>query len=141
VGWNCQRYVLAPFLLTKQLLDVLQASALDRVLNLAGDYPRKATIDFDDLMCKRDYTASWARNDSKLALVLFSYALARHLEGTGVTVNCLQPGAMATDPLSKDPDSPALARFFYRLTTPFFLTPKRVPRRPSTWRPHQMGRE
>jgi retinol dehydrogenase-14 len=116
---------LAPFLLTNLLLDVLEASAPARVVNVAGDYHRKATIDFDDLMCETNYSASKASNQSKLALVLFTYELARRLEGTGVTVNCLHPGAVATDPLSKDPDSPALSRFFYKLVKPFFLSPEK----------------
>ena len=34
---------------------------------------------------------------AKLAQVLFTYELARRLEGTGVTANCLHPGAVATN--------------------------------------------
>jgi NAD(P)-dependent dehydrogenase (short-subunit alcohol dehydrogenase family) len=45
---------LAPFLLTNLLLDVLKASAPARVVNVAGDYHRKATINFDDLMSEKD---------------------------------------------------------------------------------------
>jgi retinol dehydrogenase-14 len=116
---------LAQFLLTNLLLDLLKASAPARVVNVAGEYHRKATLDFDDLMCEKDYTAAKASNRSKLAVVLFTYELARRLEGSGVTANCLHPGAVATDPLSKDPDSSALARFFYKLMSPFFLSPER----------------
>lgn len=66
-----------------------------------------------------------ASNQSKLALVLFTYELARRLEGTGVTVNCLHPGAVGTDPLSKDPNASPMARFFYGLIKPFFPTPEK----------------
>ncbi len=116
---------LAPFLLTNLLLDVLKASAPVRVVNVAGEYHRKATINFDDLMCERNYSASRANNQAKLALILFTYELARRLEGTGVTVNCLHPGAVATGMLDKDPDASAFSRFLYKLVSPFFLSPKK----------------
>ena len=115
---------LAPFLLTNLLLDVIKASAPARVVNVAGDYHRKATVNFDDLMCESDYSASRANNQAKLALILFTYEVARRLEGTGVTANCLHPGAVATDALSKDPDSSPFSRFMYRLVRPFFLSPE-----------------
>lgn len=116
---------LAPFLLTNLLWEVLKASAPSRVVNVAGDYHRKATIKFDDLMSERDYSGVQASNQAKLALILFTYEAARRLEGTQVTVNCLHPGAVATDAPLKDPDLPPLARFFYRLVKPFFLSPER----------------
>lgn len=115
---------LAPFLLTNLLLDVLTASAPARVVNVAGDYHRKATLNFDNLMSERNYTRLGANNQAKLALVLFTYELARRLDGTGVTANCLHPGAVATDAAIKDPDVSALARFMYKLVKPFFLSPE-----------------
>jgi NAD(P)-dependent dehydrogenase (short-subunit alcohol dehydrogenase family) len=90
---------LAPFLLTNILLEALKAGAPSRVVNLAGIYHRKARINFEDLMSEKDYSASDANRQAKLALVIYTYELARRLEGTGVTVNCLHPGAVATDPL------------------------------------------
>jgi NAD(P)-dependent dehydrogenase (short-subunit alcohol dehydrogenase family) len=116
---------LAPFLLTNLLLDVLQASAPARVVNVAGDYHRKATINFEDLMSEEDYDGMRANNQSKLALVLFTYELARRLDGTGVTANCLHPGAVATGGPLKDPDLSTLGRFMYRLVKPFFLSPEK----------------
>jgi len=116
---------LAPFLLTNLLLDVLKAGAPARVVNVAGDYHRKATINFDDLMSERDYNGMQANNQAKLALVLFTYELARRLEGTGVTANCLHPGAVATGGPLKDPDLSSFARLMYALVKPFFLSPKR----------------
>jgi len=110
---------LAPFLLTNLLLDVLEASAPARVVNVAGVYHRKATIDFDDLMCEQDYSGAKANNRAKLALVLFTYELARRLEGTGVVANCLHPGSVATGLVEKDPDFPPISRFFYKLFKPF----------------------
>src|SRR5262249_22443933 len=38
---------------------------------------------------------------SKLANVLYTLALARRLEGTGIAVNCLHPGVVATNLLPR----------------------------------------
>jgi NAD(P)-dependent dehydrogenase (short-subunit alcohol dehydrogenase family) len=111
---------LAPFLLTNLLLDSLKAGAPVRVINVAGDYHRRATIQFDDLMPEKEYSGFRANNQAKLALILFTYELARRLEGTGVTVNCLHPGAVATEAPLKDPHLPATSRFLYRLVKLFF---------------------
>jgi NAD(P)-dependent dehydrogenase (short-subunit alcohol dehydrogenase family) len=114
---------LAPFLLTNLLLDTLKASAPARVVSVAGDYHRKATINFDDLMTEKDYSGIRANNQAKLALILFTYELARKLEDTGVTVNCLHPGAVATSAPLKDPELSSFMRRLYRLTSIFFLSP------------------
>lgn len=116
---------LAPFLLTSLLLDMLKASAPARVVNVAGDYHRKATINFDDLMGEKGYDGMRANNQSKLAMVLFTYELARQLDGTGVTANCLHPGAVATGGPLKDPDLSKFGRFMYKLVKPFFLSPEK----------------
>jgi NAD(P)-dependent dehydrogenase (short-subunit alcohol dehydrogenase family) len=116
---------LAPFLLTHLLLDVLKTNAPARVVNVAGDFHRKATIRFDDLMSEIDYNGIRANNQAKLALILFTYELSRRLAGTGVTANCLHPGAVATDAPLKDPDLAPLARFMYSLVRPFFLSPEK----------------
>ena len=54
-------------------------------------------MDFDDLEAKKKYSYMKAYGQSKLANVLFTYELARRLEGTGVTVNCLHPGGVRTN--------------------------------------------
>lgn len=116
---------LAPFLLTNLLLDNLKASAPARVVNVAGDFHRKGIIDFDDLMTEKDYSGTRANNQAKLALVLFTYELARRLEGTDVTANCLHPGAVATDAPLKDPELSSFMRLLYKMTRIFFLSPER----------------
>lgn len=116
---------LAPFLLTNLLLDCLKEGAPARVVNVAGDYHRKATLQFDDLMSERGYNGYRASNQAKLALILFTYELARRLKGTGVTVNCLHPGAVATGAPLKDPDLSPFARLMYQLVKPFFLSPEK----------------
>jgi len=115
---------LAPFLLTGLLLDVLKANAPARVVNVAGDFHRKATMRLDDLMSETDYSGARANNQAKLALILFTYELARRLEGTGVTANCLHPGPVATEAPLKDPDLSPFGRFMYRLVKPFFQSPE-----------------
>jgi NAD(P)-dependent dehydrogenase (short-subunit alcohol dehydrogenase family) len=87
---------LAPFLLTLSMVDVLEASAPARIINVASAAEQMGRIDFDDLMASRGYSALRAYCQSKLATVLFTYELARHLEPSHVTVNCLHPGVIRT---------------------------------------------
>ncbi|MFW9944991.1 MAG: SDR family oxidoreductase [Candidatus Sifarchaeia archaeon] len=116
---------LAPFLLTNLLLDRLKAGAPSRIVNVAGAYHRKATMDFDDLMYETDYSGSKANNSSKLALVLFTYELSRRLEGSGVTANCLHPGAVATGLVEKDPDYPRFSKAMYNVFKRFGSSPEK----------------
>lgn len=85
------------FLLTNLLLDLLKASAPARVVNVASIGHRAGTMDFDDLGYEKGYFIVKAYNRSKLGNVLFTRELARRLQGTGVTVNCLHPGVVATN--------------------------------------------
>ena len=87
---------LAPFLLTGLLLDRLKECAPARIVTVASGAHRKAELDFDDLQNERDYSPFEAYSRSKLANVYFTYELARRLEGTGVTANCLHPGVVST---------------------------------------------
>ena len=86
------------FLLTDLLLDTLKASAPSRVVSVASDAHRMASgIDWGDVEGKKSYSAWRAYSQSKLANVLFTRELARRLEGSGVTANCLHPGFVATN--------------------------------------------
>ncbi|MBV9125070.1 MAG: SDR family oxidoreductase [Planctomycetes bacterium] len=87
---------LAYFLLTHLLLETLQASAPARIVNVASEAHRGVTLDFDNLQGEHRYGAWPAYRRSKLANLLFTYELAPRLEGTGVTVNALHPGWVAT---------------------------------------------
>jgi len=88
---------LAPFLLTNLLLDVLKASAPARIVNVSSEAHENGYIKMDDLQAKKNYRPFRAYGQSKLALVMFTYELARRLQGTGVTANCLHPGFVATN--------------------------------------------
>lgn len=87
---------LAPFLLTNLLLERLEASAPARVVTVSSGAQSTGRIDFDDLQGARTYSGQRAYNQSKLANVMFTYELARRLEGTGVTANVLHPGVTRT---------------------------------------------
>ncbi|HWG45798.1 MAG TPA: SDR family oxidoreductase [Gemmataceae bacterium] len=84
------------FLLTNLLLDVLKASAPARIINVSSAAHRRAKLNFDDLQYRRRYRGMGVYSASKLANLLFTYELARRLQGTGVTVNALHPGLVAT---------------------------------------------
>ncbi len=88
---------LSYFLLTNLLLDTIEASVPARIINVASRSHARAQIDFDDLQSRSGYRGLQAYAHSKLAIVLFTYELARRLEGTGVTVNALHPGVVATN--------------------------------------------
>lgn len=84
------------FLLTHLLRERLVASAPARIVNVASEAHRNATLDLDDLQCANRYSGWLAYQRSKLCNILFTRELARRLVGTGVTANCLHPGFVAT---------------------------------------------
>ena len=86
---------LASFLLTNLMLDTLKASAPARIINVSSDAHASGKIEFDNLQGERNYRPR-AYDNSKLANILFTMELARRLEGTGITVNALHPGFVAT---------------------------------------------
>jgi len=90
---------LAYFLLTELLLERLQSSAPARIVNMASDAHEQAggRLDFDDLESRRRYGFMRVYGKSKLANILFTRELARRLEGSGVTANCMHPGFVGTN--------------------------------------------
>ncbi len=85
------------FLLTNLLLDVLRSSAPARIVNVSSGAHRRVELDFADLQGRKRYQGFGAYARSKLANLLFTYELAARMEGTGVTVNALHPGLVATN--------------------------------------------
>lgn len=112
----------SPFLLTNLLLDVLKKSAPSRIVNVASESHYRATLDLHNIngKGKMGVEGSGAYGRSKVALVLFTYELARRLQGTGVTVNCLHPGGVRTNMWSR----PGLAGPFARLISLFLIGPE-----------------
>ncbi|MEM9692239.1 MAG: SDR family oxidoreductase [Myxococcota bacterium] len=109
---------LAPFLLIDQLRDRIVNSAPARIIVVASQVEATGTIAFDDLMGARVYEPLVAYRQSKLANVLFTYELARRLRDTGVTVNCLHPGVIATQLLSDYTGRPRKLGSLHRLRHP-----------------------
>jgi retinol dehydrogenase 14 len=87
---------LGPFLLTSLLLDRLTASAPARIITVSSGTHARGRIDFDDLQGERNYSGQRAYSQSKLANVMFTYEVARRLDGTGVTATALHPGVVRT---------------------------------------------
>jgi NAD(P)-dependent dehydrogenase (short-subunit alcohol dehydrogenase family) len=114
---------LAYFLVTHLLLDRLRASAPARIINVASEAHKFGNgIDFGNLQGERSFRTMRIYGQSKLANILFTYELARRLDGTGVTVNCLHPGAVATG-LGKN--NGRWAGMLIALLRPFFRTPEK----------------
>jgi NAD(P)-dependent dehydrogenase (short-subunit alcohol dehydrogenase family) len=110
---------LAYFLLTNLLLPRLRASAPARIVNVASEAHRFGRIDLADLQSEKQYSAMRVYGKSKLLNILFTVALAERLAGSGVTANCLHPGAVGT---SLGKHNGAWVRLLIGLLRPFFLT-------------------
>lgn len=88
---------LSPFLLSHLLLGPLQAAGAARIVNVASEAHRGVALDFANLQGEQKYSGWRAYKLSKLANLLFTFEFARRLAGSGVTVNALHPGFVATD--------------------------------------------
>jgi retinol dehydrogenase-14 len=114
---------LAPFLLTSLLLDRLTASAPARIVTVSSGAHATGRINFSDLQGERRYSGQQAYSQSKLANIMFTYELARRLEGTGVTATVLHPGVVRTGFAAEDP-SPVW-KAFLPLIRLFLKTPEK----------------
>jgi NAD(P)-dependent dehydrogenase (short-subunit alcohol dehydrogenase family) len=112
---------LAPFLLTNLLLDMLKASAPARIVNVSSNSHEAGYIKLDDLQAEH-HRSMRAYEQSKLAVVLFTYELARRLQGTEVTANCLHPGFVATNFAQRDVRS--AVRLLVKLIGSFGTSPQ-----------------
>ena len=112
---------LAYFLLTMLLLDCIKRSAPSRIVNVASEAHRFGTINFDDLGGEQRYRTLGAYSQSKLANILFTYELARRLAGSGVSVNCLHPGGIASGLWT---NNGLFAQLIMKAAKPFLKTPE-----------------
>ena len=112
---------LAPFLLTNLLLDTLRKSFQARIVNVSSMVHKWGIIDFDDLQGEKVYDMDKAYNQSKLANVLFSYEMARRLDGTNIVVNSMEPGMVVTD---FGREYSGFKAFMGKLWRPFMAAPK-----------------
>jgi NAD(P)-dependent dehydrogenase (short-subunit alcohol dehydrogenase family) len=109
------------FLLTNLLLDLLETGTPARLVNVSSGAHLNAHIDFDDLQSEQHYSGWKAYGQSKLANVMFTYELARRVQGRGVTVNAVHPGVVRTNFGS----SGGFVRFGARIAAPFLLSPEK----------------
>ena len=112
---------LAPFLLTQELLPILKSSSPSRVINLTSGMRGRGGVDLDNLQSEGKYKWSTAYRNAKLMVVLFTYQLARQLEGTGVACNVVSPGFVATN-LGKSSGS-RMNKIMFGMMKPFQLSP------------------
>ena len=112
---------LSYFLLSNLLLPALKAAGHSRIVNGSGGVEAAGKIDFDDLQGEKKFSSFKALAQSKLGNFLFTYEMARRLEGTGVTVNIMQPGGVKTE-LGKGQGG--FFGFMLRLARPLFSTPE-----------------
>lgn len=115
---------LGHFALTGLLLDRLKHSAPARIVVLSSEAHRGAWrgLDFDDLHARRGYSVMGAYCKSKLANLLFTVELAERLRGSGVTVNAVHPGVVATEFAGAD-DVKGFGRHVVKLSHLFSISP------------------
>jgi NAD(P)-dependent dehydrogenase (short-subunit alcohol dehydrogenase family) len=95
---------LAGFLLTDLLLPLLKAGAPARIVNVSS--LGQQALDFTDVMLTREYSGIRAYRQSKLAQILFTFDLAKELEGKGITVNALHPATFMDTKMVRDFGTP-----------------------------------
>lgn len=105
---------LAYFLLTNLLRDLLKANSPCSIWNITA--PSTTQLNFDDLQGARKFSAIQQFGASKTANLLFTFALARRLEGSRVVVNAYHPG-LARSNLMRE--APLLMRI---VSAPMYLT-------------------
>ena len=109
---------LGPFLLTNLLLELLQAGVQENgsahVLNITA--PSTVQLDFNDLQSEKKFNSLTAFGATKMANLLFTFALARRLENTGITVNAIHPG-LARSSMMKE-SFPLLRLFTWLISSP-----------------------
>ena len=94
---------LSHYLLTRELLPLLKASAPARIVSVAS--AGQTAIDFEDPMLRRGYSGARAYCQSKLAQILFTIDLAGELAETGVTINALHPATFMPTKIVANPIS------------------------------------
>ncbi|MEL6402909.1 MAG: SDR family oxidoreductase [Chloroflexota bacterium] len=108
------------FLLTDLLLDTIKQTAETqgeaRIVNVSSDAHQAARIKFDDIQAT-NYSSFGRYGESKLMNIMFTYALARRLEGTKVSTNALHPGLVET---GFGKNNGGMSKFFISILSKFF---------------------
>jgi NAD(P)-dependent dehydrogenase (short-subunit alcohol dehydrogenase family)/cytochrome b561 len=118
---------LGPFLLTNLVLDLIRRSSAGRIVNLTAGIPVSRSSFIENLQGEKHYGQFSAYRSSKVGNILFTYELARRLEGSGITVNCVHPGPVRTD-FTRKAGGPLL--FMSRILRPIMRSPEAGARGP-----------
>ncbi|MBV9756701.1 MAG: SDR family oxidoreductase [Alphaproteobacteria bacterium] len=110
---------LAPFVLTRGLLEPLRGGAPARIVNIGSAASDNARLDLEDLEGARNWNGLRAYGQSKLALMMATFAWAERLGGSAITANVVHPGVVATNIARV----PGLIGVVWTLGMPFMLRP------------------
>ena len=97
IEMNLAVNVLAPFLLTKNLLSLLDNSEKSKVYNISSIGEKYGKVDFDDIMSEKNYSGNSVYNKSKLLLTMLTYKYSELYSDKNITFNCIHPGATMTN--------------------------------------------
>jgi len=117
---------MGPFYLHQLLEERIRQSAPARIVVVASNAHRRITrgLDFADLQAQKHYDPVTSYSASKLANILFARHLSRRLDGSGITVNSLHPGVVASQ-FNSVGGAGGLWGFVFTWMRPILLTPER----------------
>lgn len=111
------------FLLTNLLLDNIKASPEGRVISVSSEAQKMIrSINWDDLEFEKKFKGLKAYSQSKLFNAMFTYKLAKDLQNTNVTANCMHPGGVNT---GFGKNTKGFMRFFVGLIFPLMRSPEK----------------
>jgi NAD(P)-dependent dehydrogenase (short-subunit alcohol dehydrogenase family) len=102
------------------MLSILKSSAPSRIINVSSGVYNSGKIDFDDLQSQKKYRGMRTYANAKLMVLMFTYELARRLDGQSVTANAVLPGFVATN-LGKNSGS-RLQSMMFGIMRPFQIS-------------------
>ena len=113
---------LAYFLLTKELIPLLEKTEQSRVINVASEAHRYGEFSPNNIQLENGYTASKAYGNSKLFNMMFTHQLNKELEGKDITTYSLHPGVVNTNFAS---ESNSLFAKFFNLARLIMISPEK----------------
>lgn len=125
IEMNLAVNVLAPFLMIKNLLSLLEQGKKAEVYNISSIGEKYGKADFDDIMTTTNYSGNTAYNKSKLLLTMMTYKLSELYADKNITFNCIHPGATMTNLISEQDVSkmPLLLYLIFKIVKSFRQNP------------------